>query len=78
MTQRRSNRKKVSLSTLAEIYYERDVSLRWKQILFKKELEHGFGHHLSLRKRIGRKGWHRRRKLPPAMMKIITERLGEP
>lgn len=78
MKQTRNKSNTVSLSTLADIYYERNVSLRWKQILFKKELEHKFGHHLTLRKRIRRKGWYRRRKLSPAMVEIITERLGEP
>ncbi len=78
MEKKRSNSKRVSLSTLADIYYERDVSLRWKQKLFKKEMEHRFGHHLTLSKRIRRKGWRKRRKLSPAMLEIITERLGEP
>lgn len=66
-----------SLTTLADKYYEK-YSLRHKQRRFKEELERKFGHHLSLKTRIKRKGWYRGKRLPNVVINIIAERLGEP
>ena len=70
--------KNISLSSLADIYYEGKMSNRWKRELFRREMEHKFGHHLPLKKRIQRKGWYRCKRMPPAMVEIIIDRLGEP
>jgi len=67
-----------SISSLADIYYEKKCSTRWKRELFREELELKFGHRLSLKKRICRKGWYAKKRLPPEMVRIIKERLGEP
>lgn len=66
-----------SLRSLADKYYEK-YSMSYKQKRFKEELEHKFGHHLSLKKRIKRKGWYRSQRLPKVMIDIIAERLGKP
>ena len=73
-----NNNGRMSIATLAELYYEGNMSRQHKWRLFRKELEKKFGHHLSLKKRIERKGWYRSKRLPPAMVEIIMERLGEP
>ena len=67
-----------SISSLADIYCEKKCSERWKRTLFHRELEHKFGHHLTLKKRIRRKGWYASRRLPPGIIELIKERLGEP
>lgn len=73
-----NNNRSISITSLAELYYEGRMSRQHKMRLFRKELEKKFGHHLSLRKRIERKGWYRCKRLPPAMIQIIVDRLGEP
>lgn len=70
-------RKKISLTNLATEYYD-TFSERHKRRLFRKELERKFGHHLPLEKRLKRSGYHRRRPLTPEMVKVITDRIGEP
>ena len=70
--------KAMSLSSLAEEYYPDGRSKSWKREMFRRELELKFGHHLPLKKRIERKGWYKCKRLPPAMVQIIVERLGEP
>lgn len=67
-----------SIATLADIYCKKKYSRQWKWELFQKELEHKFGHHLTLKKRIRRKGWYAGRRLPPEIVELIKERLGEP
>lgn len=67
-----------SITTIADIYCEKKCSRQWKWKLFQKELEHKFGHHLTLKKRIRRKGWYAGRRLLPEMVELIKERLGEP
>ena len=67
-----------SITTLADIYCKKKCSIQWKRILFRRELEHKFGHHLSLKKRIRRKGWHAKKRLLPEMVELIKERLGDP
>ncbi len=71
-------RKKISLSSLADMYYEGELTIQHKRRLFRKELERKFGHHLPLEKRLKRSGYHRRRPLTPEMVKVITDRIGEP
>lgn len=70
--------KKASLSKLAEEYYGNAYGSTWRRILFKKEIERKFGHHLSLKKRIERMGHGRCKPLTPSMRKVIERRLGEP
>ena len=67
-----------SLTSLADKYYEKKYSERHTRRRFKEELELKFGHHLSLKKRIKRKGWYRSQRLPKVMIDIIAERLGKP
>lgn len=67
-----------SLTTLADKYYEKKYSERHKRRKFNEELEHEFGHHLSLKKRIERKGWYKSQRLPQVVINIIADRLGKP
>ena len=66
------------LSTLADEYYGDEYSKSWGRKLFREEMEQKFGHHLTLKKRLKRRGHHRRSPLTPAMLKVIKERIGEP
>ena len=69
-------KKRNSMSTLATKYYE-GYSERWARELMKADLEHVFGHHLSLKKRIKRKGWSKCRGLSHSVLTIIKKRLGD-
>lgn len=70
--------KGVSLSKLAEEYYGDMFCKSWSRKLFKKEMEQKFGHHLTLKKRLERKGHSNCKPLTPSMIGTIQERLGEP
>lgn len=69
--------KRISLRSLACDYYE-EYSDTHRRRLFRKDLEHKFGHHLSLKDKLRRKGWYKSKKLPPVMVEEIKGRLGEP
>lgn len=69
---------KKTLRELAKEYYGDEFSDTHRRRLFRKELERKFGHHLPLEKRLKRSGYHRRRPLTPEMVKVITDRIGEP
>lgn len=72
-----SRRTRISLSKLAAEYYD-TFSDRHRRRLFNKEIERKHGHHLSLNKRITRKGYRKHKFLSPAIVDIIVERIGEP
>ena len=71
-------KKKVSLTSLAEEYYGDEYCDSHRRFLFRKEIELKFGHHLTLEKRLKRRGYHHRRPLTPEMLSVIKERIGEP
>ena len=73
-----------SMSDLAREYFpqgssgRRSVSRRAAMRAMRQAIDKPYAHHLPLRTLLLRHGWKPRRRLPPHLLRLIYNRMGEP